>query len=153
MCLSLNTCIFLCPTVCSSSFSLLFLPLPIYSLSILHLSSVLQPFYSCLLFSPPCFSFHQFASSQSLPLDILPSLSITISLPPLHPPFSHCLFHLLFFPSSVAHLPLFPFTNPFSLSIQHTLPSLSTFLTVCEREERVVCLTAAPLGVCVRSGV
>lgn len=127
MCLSLNTCIFLCPTVCSSSFSLLFLPLPIYSLSILHLSSVLQPFYSCLLFSPPCFSFHQFASSQSLPLDILPSLSITISLPPLHPPF-------LSLPLSPAILsllccssPPFPLYQSF-LSLDPTHPPIPLYL-------------------------
>lgn len=76
------------------------------------------------------------------------------SLPLLHPPFFHCLFHLKFF----RHL--FPFSLSLSLILSLVNPSFlplhPLYLSplylphcVCRREESEVCLTAAPLGVCV----
>ena len=158
-------CIFSCLSVHCSSFCFFFLPLPIYSLTILHRTTIQQPSDSFLLFSIyPHMSFpHQFPSSPGIPLDILPSLSVNHDLPSpleIHPPFSHCffLFHLSYFFLLHCSSFSFPNRNP-SLSILHTCPipraSSPHYLSYCEcmREERATRLTAAPVGVYVCSGV
>lgn len=147
--------------VCSSSFFLLLTPRAY--LLLLHIAPFylpIAPFLSSSSPSPICFSLHQFASSPSLPLDMLPVLSVNPHYPPR---FSISLspFHLAFFLSTAAHRSPFPIP---SLSVSYTIPCKSSSslpahpsfffplpfsLRVWERRERSVWLWLHWDSVCV----
>lgn len=160
-------CILFCSAVSSSSFSFSFLPLPICSVLPFP---VLSPSLPSLLYM-----FHPSSISLYLksPSSHLPSFSVNHYFTTFFY-FSH--FYLATFSLFTSHfcLPLFltfPFPYQILLSllftptlvnpplplcipcISCTSPPLFIFLCVFVRNERAVCLTVAPVGLYVCSGV
>lgn len=171
-------CIFFCLAVSSSSFPFLpFPPLCPSALTTLLCSTFRQHSHSFFLFAISPRMLHPSSISLQPRVSLQPFcplfLSIRVSLPSytsaafisLPFPSSHLISTLsccLRFPLSLPNPTLFTLhtssckSSPLSLcipSIPCTFPPLFTFLSVFVGEQRAVCLTVAPLGVYVCSGV